>query len=320
MREFGSYLRSRMGTIILCLITAAAFASAYLLFELPLITVAYPLVLGSAAGAVAVVTGFMRFRRRRQALASEMLPEPADLIEEDYQNIISKMQEDAKRAREQSSQDYRDMLEYYTVWAHQIKTPMAAMRLQLQSEDSESARKLGGDLNRIEGYVEMVLAYLRLDSASSDYVIGDHDIDEIIKPAIRKFSREFILKKLTLDYEPVNMTALTDDKWLTFVIEQVISNAVKYTDEGGQIRIFGSDGRVFIEDNGAGINPEDLPRIFEKGYTGFNGRQDKKASGIGLYLCSRIMKNLGHGITAESTAGEGTVIALDLRRGKLEVE
>ena len=104
-----------------------------------------------------------------------------------------------------SSEDYNNMVEYYTVWAHQIKTPIAAMRLNLQSEDTESARRLMGDLNRIEAYVEMVLTFLRLDSDNTDYLIKEYDIDEIIRPAIRKFSREFILKKLKLEYEPVRL-------------------------------------------------------------------------------------------------------------------
>ena len=212
------------------------------------------------------------------------------------------------------------MIEYYTVWAHQIKTPIASMRLQIQSEDTESARKLMGDLNRIESYVEMVLTFLRLDSDSTDYLIKEYDLDEIIRPSIRKFSREFILKKLKLEYEPVSFKTITDSKWLSFIIEQVISNAVKYTSEGF-VRIYMSEpGILCIEDTGVGISEEDLPRIFENGYTGFNGREDKRASGIGLYLCKRIADNLGHKIYAESKVGEGTKILLDMRTKKLEVE
>ena len=242
------------------------------------------------------------------------------MIEEDYQSIIAKLKEEAEMRASSASQDYNNMIEYYTVWAHQIKTPIAAMRLNLQSEDSESARKLMGDLNRIESYVEMVLTFLRLDSDSTDYVIKEHDLDEIIKSSVRKFSREFILKKLTLNYEPVKYKCITDEKWLEFIIEQVISNAVKYTSEGG-VRIYMDEpGLLVIEDTGIGISAEDLPRIFENGYTGFNGREDKRASGIGLYLCKRIADNLGHKITAESTPGVGTKMIIDVRGKKLGVE
>ena len=212
------------------------------------------------------------------------------------------------------------MVEYYTIWAHQIKTPIAAMRLTLQSEDTETARRLSGDLNRIEEYVEMVLTYLRLDSDDTDYLIREHVLDEIIKPAVRKFAREFILKKLSLDYAPTGYTVLTDEKWLSFVIEQIISNAVKYTSEGGVKIYMDETGVLCISDTGIGICAEDLPRIFENGYTGFNGREDKRASGIGLYLCRRITDNLGHGISVESVPGEGTAVRLDLRKHDLGVE
>lgn len=212
------------------------------------------------------------------------------------------------------------MVEYYTVWAHQIKTPIASMRLQLQSEDSDLSRRLAGDLNRIEAYVEMVLTFLRLDSTSTDYVIREIDLDSVIKPAIRKFAGDFISKKLSMDFKPTESKVLSDEKWLSFVIEQVLSNAVKYTKKGG-IRIYmDTPGILCIEDTGIGISAEDLPRIFENGYTGFNGREDKRASGIGLYLCKRICDNLGHKIYAESEVGTGTKMILDLSTKKIGIE
>ena len=253
-------------------------------------------------------------------LSTEELPLPMDQIEEDYQLIISKLNEEAKLSQMKSSEDYNNMIEYYTVWAHQIKTPIAAMRLNLQSEDTEQARRLMGDLNRIEAYVEMVLTFLRLDSDSTDYLIKEYDLDEIIRPAIKKFSKEFILKKLKLEYDSVNYKTVTDSKWLSFIIEQIISNAVKYTSEGSVKICMSEPGVLCIEDTGIGISEEDLPRIFENGYTGFNGREDKRASGIGLYLCKRIADNLGHKISAESVAGRGTKMILDLRSRKIEVE
>ena len=212
------------------------------------------------------------------------------------------------------------MVEYYTVWAHQIKTPIASMRLQLQSEDTDVARRLNGDLNRIEEYVGMVLTFLRLDSDSTDYVIKEIDLDKVIKPVIRKFARDFISKKLSMDYETLETKVLSDEKWLSFVIEQVISNAVKYTKTGG-IRIYMKEaGILCIEDTGIGISAEDLPRVFENGYTGFNGREDKRASGIGLYLCKRVCDNLGHKISAESAQGVGTKIMIDLNQHQLGIE
>ena len=319
MELFMSYIRSRVKAVVLCILIVGAFSAAYLLFEMPVVVVTYPLILSIMIGGVALEIDYIAYRRRHIMLTHEEMPAPADRLEEDYQQIIAKLQEEAKLSSAHATEEYNNMIDYYTVWAHQIKTPIAAMQLSLQSEDTETARKLTSDLNRIEEYVEMVLTFLRLDSDSNDYLIREYDLDGIIRTSVRKFSREFILKKLTLDYKPVNYAVLTDEKWLTFVIEQIISNAVKYTTEGS-VRIYMNEpGILCIEDTGIGISAEDLPRIFENGYTGFNGREDKRASGIGLYLCKRITENLGHTISAESQPGKGTKIILDLRTAKLGV-
>ena len=317
---FKDYLKSRINVIILMIVVEGVFASSYFLFDMPAVTVLYPLILSTSALIVAGVIDFVFTFNKHRKLTQNEISASSDPIERDYQEIIRKLKEEEAYSRQKTTSDYNNMVEYYTVWAHQIKTPIASMRLQIQSEDTESARKLMGDLNRIEAYVEMVLTFLRLDSDSTDYLIKEYDLDEIIRPAIRKFSREFILKKLKLEYEPIEFKTITDSKWLSFIIEQVISNAVKYTSEG-YVRIYMSEpGILCIEDTGVGISEEDLPRIFENGYTGFNGREDKRASGIGLYLCKRISDNLGHKIYAESKVGEGTKIFLDMRAKKLEVE
>ena len=317
---FKDYLKSRINVIILMIVVEGVFASSYFLFDMPAVTVLYPLILSTSALIVAGVIDFVFTFNKHRKLTQNEISVSSDPIEKDYQEIIRKLKEEEAYSRQKTTSDYNNMVEYYTVWAHQIKTPIASMRLQIQSEDTESARKLMGDLNRIEAYVEMVLTFLRLDSDSTDYLIKEYDLDEIIRPAIRKFSREFILKKLKLEYEPIEFKTITDSKWLSFIIEQVISNAVKYTSEG-YVRIYMSEpGILCIEDTGVGISEEDLPRIFENGYTGFNGREDKRASGIGLYLCKRISDNLGHKIYAESKVGEGTKIFLDMRAKKLDVE
>ena len=317
---FKDYLKSRINVIILMIIVEGVFASSYFLFDMPAVTVLYPLILSTSALIVAGVIDFVFTFNKHRKLTQNEIPASSDPIEKDYQEIIRKLKEEEAYSRQKTTSDYNNMVEYYTVWAHQIKTPIASMRLQIQSEDTESARKLMGDLNRIEAYVEMVLTFLRLDSDSTDYLIKEYDLDEIVRPAIRKFSREFILKKLKLEYEPLSYKTITDSKWLSFIVEQVISNAVKYTSEGSVRICMSEPGILCIEDTGIGISDEDLPRIFENGYTGFNGREDKRASGIGLYLCKRISDNLGHKIYAESKVGEGTTIFLDMRAKKLEVE
>ena len=155
------------------------------------------------------------------------------------------------------------MIAYYTLWAHQIKTPIAAMKLTLQYEDSHLARQISGDLFRIEQYVEMVMMFLRLGSSSTDYVIREYELTPILNQTIKKFAGEFILRKLTIHYEPVEATVLTDEKWLSFVIEQLLSNALKYTRKGGiTIRYDVEKHTTEKANDGIGI----VPWIYKKAY------------------------------------------------------
>lgn len=228
--------------------------------------------------------------------------------------LEQRYQQDTLRIRQQ------DTVDYYTTWVHQIKTPIAAMGLILQQEDTEDSRRLSGELQRIEQYVDMVLTYLRLGSGDTDYVFAKVDLDKLLRGCIRKYAGQFIRRHLTLDYQSVDCQVLTDEKWLAFVVEQVLSNALKYTREGSVSIYLEPPCILCIRDTGIGIAPEDLPRIFEKGYTGYNGRSDKKATGLGLYLCRQICDRLKSTITAQSAPGEGTTIRIGLGREVLEVE
>lgn len=176
------------------------------------------------------------------------------------------------------------------------------------------------ELLKIRQYVEMVLSYLRLDSDSTDYVLREYPLDGILRQAVRKFARMFILKKITLDFQETGKTVLTDEKWLLFVVEQVLSNALKYTPSGGKIRVYGDGATVVIADNGIGIREEDQARVFEKGFTGYNGRGDKKSTGIGLYLCRLVCDRLNHGISLVSRPGQGTLVRLELDRPQSVME
>ena len=329
MKLLLQYLKQRRRIFILGVVFCVIFAVSFLLYHLPIGAVIYPTLLCATLGILIMVFDFLRVKREHEALNSirsmtdviaESLPKIDGIKDEDYQQILRLLSEEHNNYRTQTNRKYADMIDYYTVWAHQIKTPIASMRLHLQNEDSALSRTLTSDLHRIEQYVEMVLTFLRLNSESTDYVIKEYDLDKIIKGAVRKFSSDFIGRKLSLVYEPVNTTVITDEKWLSFVIEQVLSNALKYTSTGSIIITQENKKVLRIRDTGIGIAPEDLPRVFEKGYTGYNGRTDKKASGIGLYLCKRICNNLGHTITARSIVDVGTIIDIDLAQTKLEVE
>lgn len=305
------------------------FFTTYILYQLPFEALIYQLIVCTVILGVCFGIDMRRaYQKYQQFLFLEQLP--AEMLQElptiqtiedeHYQKILRLLQKNASTTEEKLQLKYQDMMDYYTTWVHQIKTPIAAMKLQLQNEDNDNARRLSEELLRIEQYVEMVLMYLRLDAETSDYVFKTYELDDMIKPVVRKFARQFIRRKLSLTYQPLEIQVLTDEKWLSFVIEQVLTNALKYTSQGG-ITIKMEEPQILcICDTGMGIAAGNLPRIFEKGYTGYNGRNDKSASGIGLYLCKRICNQLGHRIWAESQIDEGTTIKIDLAREQLEVE
>lgn len=299
------------------------FLLTFWLYRLALGAVLYPTALCIAVGVVFLAFDFFRFQKDRKsvneiksvtdAMLSAIVQSPPKEHEdwaEAMRAVISAHDEFAMQTREK----YSDMITYYTVWAHQIKTPIASMRLILSGEDSQLSRKASAELFRIEQYVDMVLAFMRLGSDTTDYVFSQHRLDEIVKQAVRKFRGEFIMRKLTLSLELSETVVTTDEKWLSFIIEQVLSNALKYTKTGGITIKSTDDGKLTVSDTGIGILPQDLPRIFDNGYTGSNGRLDKSASGIGLYLCKRICKNLSHSISAVSQVGKGTSVTIDLSK------
>lgn len=258
------------------------------------------------------------FLKHQVMLSLEDLPKANNLIEEDYQALLQVIYDEKNHLITQQDKAYSEMIDYYTMWVHQIKTPIAAMRLLLQSE-STCSNEMENELFKIEQYVEMVLSYLRIDSSSTDYVFSFHELDDLVRQSIRKYARMFILKKLTLDYHPCHYQILTDEKWFCFVLEQILSNAIKYT-PSGTIKIYMIEDNLVIEDSGMGISPSDIHRIFEKGFTGYNGHDDKKSSGLGLYLCQRICKKLGHSIRVESIVGQGTKIFLNVSHYDLKNE
>ena len=319
MKLFFKYVSYKKRTFSVFLTFVLIFFISFYLYRLPFEAVIYPLLLCCLVGFVFVLCDFFRVKKKlafifelEKTAASliEVLPSPESLFEEEYGNVVRHLCSEMKNFSEKSEEQYRSTVEYYTLWAHQIKTPIASMRLNLQNEDSAFSRRLQNDLNRIDSYVDMVMTYLRLGSDTTDYLIREYSLDPIIKSSLKKFSGEFIIKKLSLSYSPSGLCAVTDEKWLSFVIEQILSNAVKYTPESGNITIYAEDNSLIIADSGIGISPEDLPRVFDTGYTGFNGRLDKKASGIGLGLCRRICDRLGHSISAESSPGKGTKIRI----------
>lgn len=312
------YIESRARTIVLIALLCAVLVLVGWLGGMSREAILYCLLLCSALCGVAFAAGLRRFavkhrrleRAREQILLSfENLPLPDDLIEEDYRELMELLRTDRLAHQNGTDLHYSEMMDYFTLWAHQIKTPISAMQLVMQSEPEQYSEELVQELFRIEQYVEMVLSYLRLDSDYTDFVFRRCAVDGMIKQSVRKYAKQFIRKKISLVYDGTDVAVLTDEKWMCFVLDQLLSNALKYT-VSGHIAINVTDEAIAIEDTGIGIAPEDLPRVFEKGYTGYNGRTDKKSTGIGLYLCKRILTKLGHEIGIESEPGKGTKVTI----------
>ena len=328
MKLFVNYLKKNILIFIWTVCFLGMFAMVCYLYGVPVQPALYTAQVTVVFGLLALLVGFFRFRRRWKELAkakedilyTEELPKAENVIEKEYQEIVAELKKKMSELEEKDQSSYREMIEYYTMWAHQIKTPIAAMRLLLQQEESDKNKELLSELFKIEQYVLMVLQYLRLGSESNDLVLKRQSLDDIIRQAVKKYAPLFIRKKLTLVYEPVNCQVLTDEKWLEFVLEQILSNAIKYT-KRGSVAIYmdeQAEKTLVIADTGIGIAAEDLPRVFEKGYTGCNGRYDKGSTGIGLYLCRRALNRLSHTIRIESELGQGTRVYINLETVHLD--
>ncbi len=326
-----SYAKRHLAVIVAVIIAIGIFFVVFSLYSLPLEAVLYASVLCLVSFGIIFIFRFMSYYRRHKALENikksisaslAEFPEPASRIESDYQELVELLESSRAGLISQKDKTLTEMTDYYTMWAHQIKTPIAAMRLLLQSEQKEQNDELSEQLFKIEQYVEMVLGYLRTESMSGDLVIRTCSLDSIIKQAVKKYAKSFIRKKISLEYTSLNLDVLTDEKWLCFVVEQILSNSLKYTAEG-KISIYSYNSQpvtLVIEDTGIGIRAEDLPRIGEKGFTGFNGREDKKSTGIGLYLCKKILKKLSHIMVVESELGTGTKVRIGFPENSIRHE
>ncbi|MCI8302281.1 MAG: HAMP domain-containing histidine kinase [Oscillospiraceae bacterium] len=328
MRIFWGYVKEKAWLLALLGVCTGLFALVLALYDLPAEAAGYAGLLCLVVVLTTAVVDFSLWRRKimeleavagQAALALDKLPEPAGLKEQSYHALLLEMEGALRAAVSASDARAREAGDYYTMWVHQIKTPIAAMRLMLQEDGTQRGRELEAELFRVERYVELVLSYLRLGGGSTDYLIRESALDPILRQAVRKYAPLFIRGKVSLDLRETGLRVLTDEKWLQLVVEQVLSNAVKYA-PGGHVTVWAEGERLLIEDDGVGIAREDLPRIFDRGFTGCNGRMDKRATGIGLYLCGQICRRLGHTITVDSEQGRGTRVTIGLARPYLEVE
>lgn len=240
--------------------------------------------------------------------------EAKDILEERYVDLIHAQEKSRVDTENISARSSKDMEQYYNIWVHQIKTPISGMNVLLQSmEPTEEVGELQNQLFSVEQYVDMALQYQKIKSTTNDFSFAEIPLNKVIRENIRKYARLFIAKKLAVRYEETALRVLTDEKWISFVLGQIITNAVKYSDKGSiTISAYEDECNTYlsVKDEGIGISPEDLPRVFERGYTGYNGRADKKSTGIGLFLCKSVTRMLGHKIQISSEPGKGTEVTI----------
>lgn len=319
MRFLRAYIRDRRRWWACWITLCATIGVTYFVYNLPAAAIRYVFLLNAFVFMVFMGYDFFRYIEKRHGVKevlkaisyrSSDLESALDSIEADYVQMVNALIEDKNALITQKDQMQSEMLDYYSLWVHQIKTPIAALDLMLQTSVDPGRQSMSVELFKIEQYVNMALNYLRLDSESSDFVFKPVDVEVCVKQVVKKYRKIFIEKKLGLNLNiEANATLITDEKWLCFALEQIVSNALKYTMKG-EIVISYHKGQLIIEDSGCGIQPEDLPRVFDKGFTGYNGRMNTKATGIGLYLTKRVLEKLSLSVDVQSTVGEGTKVII----------
>lgn len=327
-----SYLKTQRRLIILTLVFIMLTALVYRLYGLSWGPAVYVMVLDGAIILTVLAAGYPGYLNRVRQLAAVKqqvlfslagLPRPSDMLEEEYQRLLRILYQQQKNAAEQYGNAIWEARQYYTRWSHQIKTPIAGIRLLLQEEETDRG-ELKREVYKIEQYVEMVLQYQRLGGKTDDLVLKEYELAHVVYQAVKKTAVLFRHKEVTLKLGCLDGHLVTDQKWLSFVLEQLVTNAVKYTPEGsvfiGLQPGYEKEMILLVTDTGIGIRQEDLPRIFEWGYTGYNGRTDRHSTGIGLSLCRQTLDRLGHDIHIVSEVGTGTCVYLNLRQKRVEAD
>lgn len=261
-------------------------------------------------------TAFKSYRSQKlQASAQAQTP-----LEKLLQERVEELEYEQKNQLLVEQEKYNDLLDYYTLWVHQVKTPIAASSLLIGDlKDKEAKSQLEQELFKIESYVHLVLQYLRLESFHDDLVLKKENLADLVREVVKKYALFFIQQGLSLNLHDLDHTIVTDKKWFLVILEQVLSNSLKYTKEGS-IEIYFHEDSLYIKDTGLGIQNADLLRVFERGFSGYNGRLTQQSSGLGLYLSKKIADQLGHKIAIDSQVGQGTTVSIAFPEKKLIFE
>ncbi len=281
---------------------------------------------GSLAGAFFVGT-YVEYRLRKAYLSA--LQELTDGLDKKY--LVPEMMQEGKRQEEkllygifgsvgksmyenvaQYKRASREYKEYIEIWIHEVKVPIAAARMILVNR-SEADSGLSEEIERVEGYVEQALYYARSNDVEKDYLIKQVKLEKVVEEAVLQKKRELLSQKVSLNMHDLDKMVYSDGKWLSFMIGQALDNSVKYAKEEGLVlELYGEEAKdstlLYVKDNGIGMKPEEAPRVFDKGFTGTNGRRYRRATGLGLYLCKKLCGRLGHDLLFSTREGEGSVV------------
>lgn len=251
----------------------------------------------------------------KKYLLPEILKEPNFIEGEEINYIIQMLSRDMHENVKYYKNIQEEYREYIEMWVHEIKTPIASTKLLIENNTNEITRKIDTQIDKIENFVEQVLYYSRSDEVGKDYIIKKIELSQIVKYVVKKNQRDFIGKKISLQLGELNEIIYSDSKWIEFILNQIVVNAIKYSKgQGDKIKIeskkLENSVILTIEDNGVGIIERDLNRVFEKGFTGENGRKFGKSTGIGLYLCKKLCDRMGLGLNIESEENKGTKVTM----------
>ncbi|RXZ77442.1 sensor histidine kinase [Paenibacillaceae bacterium] len=322
-----AYLKEKLVFLILNIVAAFALASFLYFMDVQGYFILYTLCVWFVPLLSLLIYDYIRrnhyyknllgslYHLDKKYLLSEIINEPDFVDGKVLHEIVSATNRDMHEHIKEYSEKEREYREYIEAWVHEIKTPIASGKLIIENNKNEITKKLEEEFNKVEEHVEQVLYYARSTHTSEDYIIKKFCLIDSVKNVVKKNSKAFIYRKIKLNLGDLHYPIYNDAKWVEFIINQIVTNAIKYAkEEEAQISLYAEKNKenitLIIEDNGVGISKTDLNKIFNKGFTGENGRIFGRSTGMGLYICHNLAKKLGLGITAESEKGVGTKIRI----------
>lgn len=314
------YIRSRLPFYLLVIFNGIILILFAFLFEEAADVLYYSLTILTFVSIIMVAWDLFRsYQSYKLAYLYEEIT-PLSPLEFYLAQTLENARENQKNQTEEGCKRYTDLMDYYTLWVHQIKTPIAASQLLVQDVTDRNIRSLlEQEIFKIDAYTHLVLQYLRLENFHDDLQLKQVALEQLVKEVVRKYSLFFIQKGLTINLDDLDVKVISDEKWLLVIIEQILSNSLKYT-KGGGIEIYFKDNTLYLKDSGIGIKDSDILRVFERGFSGYNGRLTQQSSGLGLYLSKKIADQLGHEISISSQVGQGTTVSIHFQKKKLAID